>query len=158
MHALLTALYGDIVEVAYHTDLHGLPSAHRVLVGGPPTNTFISEALRNSPIRFGPSDLDRSIQSPKRDYRIELLAVGKSRYLVKDFCLLSRRVIDEKVEIVVAGLRAYGQAASYRFLSQSRFYEELRGLLNKNSWQVLLEITVRERSIAGWRIMEWYAQ
>lgn len=140
---------------------------NRILIGGPPTNSFSCDALDEAKIYFvdgkgkritrpfpkADSLQGRRIKVEKRGTLIRRIGTGPidgKTHLTKDYCLISKRVTTGNklaTEFVIAGLRAYGQLGSCTFLGQEKFYSKARKLHEEIDdhfdFQVLVEVKPR---------------
>ena len=159
VYSLLTACYGEVVSIRFEKqagDLAGEPPHHRILIGAPYTNRLTKSSdnsLGDEDIRFDPDDNNRAILYGERRYEIEFdTATGRIR---RDYCFISRRAVGGQAEFVIAGLRAYGQVASFTFLSESDFFQQAMDLVSKvDAYQILVEVEVGDRQAGPWKIVE----
>ncbi|MEK6323998.1 MAG: toll/interleukin-1 receptor domain-containing protein [Acidobacteriota bacterium] len=150
VYSLLERSYPGKVEVAFAYKLPKLPDCHRVLIGGPPTNPFANAATRNCPIHFDPDPEIRILHGAnKRKYEIDF----QDDRIREDYCLISKRTVNKKIEFVIAGLRAYGQMGVDLFLGQEEFYERLRNIPWNKDFQVLVKVEVTQNAVSDWRIV-----
>jgi hypothetical protein len=117
---LLSTIYGTkreisiINDVAYDDDR----ATDCVFVGGPPTNAYIHSRTQQGPLRFGKDNEQRSIHGSEDIYWILFnessdakgaQSVVKSLSIARDYCLIAKNTVNNHVQCVVGGLRAYGQ-------------------------------------------------
>jgi len=158
VHALLTSIYGERenIEIISHKELSSNPvDYNRIFIGGPPTNIFVFLVTHEAPIHFSQDNINRVIHGTKNDYEIGFSSTDPhSRSIAEDYCLISKRSYNQKVEFVIAGLRAYGQLASYYFLNDEHFYQAVKDVFHANGFQVLVKIKVEGVTCLGWEIVE----
>jgi len=155
IHSLLTSIYGDIVEVYSHNDIRTRPSHNNIFIGGPPTNSFSFQAVKNAPIRFGGDNVNRVFQGKERDYKIGFSSADQeSRWITEDYSLISKRKKGKNIEFIIAGLRAYGQVATYEFLNEEDFYLSVQDISRFDSFQILVQIIVDRKTCSGWKVIE----
>jgi hypothetical protein len=56
--------------------------------------------------------------------------------------------------LIISGLRAYGQLATYEFLNEEKFYLDILDLLDADGFQVLVKITVQGKACVEWKVIE----
>jgi hypothetical protein len=85
VYSLLTSNYGEIVELYSHNEIIIKPGYNQIFIGGPPTNSFIYHALKNAPIHYGESNVDRIIHGEKGSYEIGFSSPDpSSRWITED--------------------------------------------------------------------------
>ena len=168
IHSLLTSIYGEIVEVYDHKNIPENIDFHRIIIGGPPTNVFSKDLLKGLPIHFGDNNVDRTIRFKKskgqpKTYKIKFSPKVKSQNELKrgvhqirrDYCIISRNKIHDKVVFVIAGLRAYGQLGVYYFLNTEGFYEKVQRIVQSDCFQILIQVDVwPNEKYGGYEIIE----
>jgi hypothetical protein len=162
IHSLLSSLYGDRVEVISHEQITaGKPNQDLVVIGGPPTNPFTFDLNHKAVIRFGEKNdvANRTIVGVRQNYQIEFDSTEpKGRSITRDYCLIAKTRHDDTTEWVVAGLRAYGQLASARFLGDLHFYRRCAqlGLPTLGDFQLVVRVEVSGRAVSNWTIVDWF--
>lgn len=155
VHSLLKSIYGEIVEVHSHDDFKFKPNNNRIFFGGPPTNIFIRNAIKDAPIRYGEDMVNRIIHGTKGSYKIGFSTTDlKSRSIIEDYSLISKCKNNNIIELIISGLRAYGQLATSEFLNEERFYREIDDVLDSDGFEVLVKIPVQGKACVGWEIIE----
>jgi len=155
VHSLLTSIYGEIVEVYSHNDFKFKPNNNRIFFGGPPTNIFIRNAIKDAPIRYGEDMVNRIIHGTKGSYKIGFSTTDlKSRSIIEDYSLISRYKKEKDIELIISGLRAYGQLETCKFLNEEKFYLDIRDYLDYDGFEVLVKITVQGTACVNWEIIE----
>jgi len=147
VYSLLVVSYRARVEVEF-PKVTVYPPPNAVFVGGPATNDFVADITRHFPIRFHPDSSVRVFLGTQRDYPVGFSpGEGQARSITEDYCLLSKSRDGEGVKFVIGGLRAYGQLATQRFLSDPDFYHKTRAVSSsKDGFQVLVRIPVHGRT------------
>jgi len=161
VHSLLTACYGEVVDLSF-VDYHQDSESHLVLIGAPYTNRLTAGAnyqlKTDGGIYFQDNEPDREIVGRKDKYKIGFDRDDvpvKNRSIVRDYCYLSRRRLSgNRVEIIIAGLRAYGQKASYSFLHEESFYRCVAPVLELGDFQIVVEVAVCNWSVHDWKVVE----
>ena len=159
VHSLLTASHGERVNVVFHSDLRSPPD-NAFIIGGPATTTF-AQRVGNFPIHFL-KDEDRplrTIRGTRGDYTIRFDPPAddtpdEMKSIETDYCLVSKTTTSRGVEVLIGGLRAYGQVGSYDFLSDPAFYEAASAVSSGRDFQILVEVPVVGRRCDGWKIAE----
>jgi hypothetical protein len=155
IHSLLTSIYGEIVEVYSHNAFILKPIHNNIFIGGPPTNPFSYQAVKNAPIQFGDDQVNRVIYGKENSYKIGFSSKDQElRRITEDYSLISKRKKNENIEFVIAGLRAYGQVATYNFLNEEDFYRQVEEVTRHDSFQVLVKIVVEGKACVGWEVVE----
>jgi len=156
VHGLLTPNYGDDIEIISHKEISSNPITYnRIFIGGPPTNIFVYAVTKDNPIHFDEDNINRMIHGTKGDYEIGFSSTDPvSRSITEDYCLISKRFYNQRVEFVIAGLRAYGQLGSYYFLNEEKFYKQVYDIIHADTFQILVKINVSGISCVDWEIME----
>jgi len=170
VHSLLTRCYGEVVELSFVRDHKDNFKNHLVLIGAPYTNKLTEEANRcikeAGGFHFVGSHPCRAIVRDKSDARYEIkledadnnvhvlpesgsLSGVEEMFLVEDYCYVSRRRLGEHVEIIIAGLRAYGQKAAYDFLGDKGFYKQTESVCGSKQFQVVVRVRVAGKSLYG---------
>jgi len=73
----------------------------------------------------------------------------------RDYCVLARYRTDAGTNVVIGGLRAYGQAASCQFLDSERFYKQADKYSSHDEFQLVVEVPVVGREYGhGWQIVD----
>src|SRR5882672_2054929 len=159
VYSLLSKFYPpDNLKLDFTWRLDRKPDSHRMLIGGPSTNKFVRDATKDCPISFGPDQRRRFLSGRNNQrYEIEFEGTGQRKRLTKDYCLLSKKVINSSVEFVIAGLRAYGQVGVLSFLGDEKFYRNLGETLGAENFQVLVSVTVDDKTVTGWEIVDSYS-
>jgi len=155
---LLTTIYGKrrnisiVNDVAYNDDR----TSNCVFIGGPPTNAYIHYLTRKGPLKFGENNEQRAIHGLKDIYWIEFREhsnkhntqrIVDSLSIKEDYCLISKNTVNNHVQFVIGGLRAYGQRASYDFLDDSKFYREVEALFEYPFFRILVRVGVKNYQI-----------
>jgi hypothetical protein len=166
LNSILTANYGEVLKMRFDCDVLTAEEPdreHRILVGGPYGNRMTKEAndeLRSSGMYFDGDERNRVIVGRQGRYELETAIFDDGEYIVADYCLVSRkRGARGKVELIFAGLRAYGQMATNTFLSDIRFYEEAAEKVGGcDNFQMIVRAIVRSRQVEDWEIVECHAE
>jgi len=155
VYSLLTSIYGEIVELYSHNEIILKPGYNQIFIGGPPTNSFIYHALKNAPIHYSENNVNRIIHGRNGSYEIGFSTPDQgSRWITEDYSLISRRKKNQNIELIISGLRAYGQVATYEFLNEEKFYRDISDVLDCDGFQVLVKITVQGKACVEWKIIE----
>lgn len=155
VYSLLVVSYLSRVEVEFPRATV-YPPSNGIFVGGPATNNFVAAITSNFPIRFHPDSAVRVFHGTQRDYKVGFSeGEGEARSITEDYCLLSKSRDGEGVKFVIGGLRAYGQMATHRFLSDPEFYHQTRAVSSsEKGFQVLVRVPVQDRICPTWEIVE----
>lgn len=122
-----------------------------IFIGGPPTNANIHRLTQKGPLRFGKNDEQRTIHGAKDIYWIEFREHSNygtvkrafdSLSIEKDYCLISKNAVNNHVQFVIGGLRAYGQRAVYDILDDTRFYQKIKDFLKYPFFRILVLVGV----------------
>ncbi|HZT59337.1 MAG TPA: toll/interleukin-1 receptor domain-containing protein [Pyrinomonadaceae bacterium] len=151
IYCLLSQSYPNRVQMNFDREFTLRPEHHTVLIGGPPTNTFVEDATRNCPIHFSPDGPGRHLIGPDKKYKVGF-SDGSLQSIVEDYCLISKRTYGTKSEFVIAGLRAYGQVQAYNFLGDANFYRQAGGVAKVADFQIVVKVSVKGPVATDWEI------
>ena len=71
-----------------------------------------------------------------------------------DYALISKCSNHGRVEVVLAGCRAFGQMALWKILKDKNFYKEVLPKINGKEFQILSQITVEGNDCNRWKIVD----
>lgn len=159
VYSMLVFLYGDRVQIDSCNQLNVKPSGHLIMIGSPVTNHFTSSALENQYFHFGEGKEDHDILGKKGErYSVKLdgnnRIPNEKRNVIKDYALITKRSHHGKIEVVMAGCRAYGQMALWNILESMDFYEQVLPKIGENDFQIIVEVNVNEPIPNNWKILK----
>lgn len=158
LYSMLVLLYGDRVQVESGKELKTKPLGHRILIGGAPTNIFSFDAMKDQYYGFGGAENHDIISRDGQKYSVLLdgddsMPLAK-RSVIRDYSIISKRSRQDKVEVVLAGCRAYGQMAFWYMLKDMDFYERGLPKVEGKDFQILLQVAVDGHTCTGWDILD----
>ncbi|UCE07199.1 MAG: toll/interleukin-1 receptor domain-containing protein [bacterium] len=163
---LLSAIYGKRtnISIVNDTEYREHEKTNSIFIGGPPTNAYVYSLTQTGPLKFGENNEQRTIHGLKDIYWIKFREhsnrhttqrIVDSLSIKEDYCLISKNTIDNHVQFVIGGLRAYGQRAVYDFLNDSNFYRSVESLFKHPFFRILVRVKVNNYQITDpWEIVE----
>jgi hypothetical protein len=163
---LLTAIYGQTksISIVHNEPSFSLGKSNNIFIGGPPTNMFAYDLTRKGPLQFSENNERRSIHGLKDIYWIKFREhynghtnqrIFDLLSIKEDYCLISKNTINNRVEFVIGGLRAYGQKAVYEFLNDINFYRAVKSVFKYPFFRILVRVKVNDYHITKpWEIVE----
>lgn len=163
---LLTTIYGKRRKISIVNDVeyNDERTSNCVFIGGPPTNAYVHDYTRKGPLRFGENNSQRAIHGSNNIYWIEFKELEDEKTtpyfrdsfsIKEDYCLISKNTINNHVQFVIGGLRAFGQRAVYDFLNESNFYRKIEHLFEYPFFRILVRVKVNKNHITKpWEIVE----
>lgn len=157
VYSKLVLLYGNKVQVESSKECNMKTSGNLILIGSPVTNPLSSNVLKDQNYYFGSGENDHDILSHKgkKIYTVKFDRKSKSkeRNIIRDYSMITKRSREGRVEIVLAGCRAYGQLALWDILESMDFYEQICHKMDEQDFQILIEVNVIGRTCKDWRIL-----